>query len=112
MSVAGILLQAAALFPTTEASASFLSHNRNAYTEQVSFSLDFKSAVSKDWLSLLQRSMLSLHTHKTNFPGVTTRMECLKHWLSSSALILRSELSAPTDLLFKKAQALVGNAVS
>lgn len=55
----------AALFPTTETSATVLSYNRNAYTEQVSLSLDFKSAISKDWLSVLQRSMLSLHAHKT-----------------------------------------------
>lgn len=48
MPVAGILPQAAALFPKTDASASVLPHNRNAYTEQVSFSLDFKSAMSKD----------------------------------------------------------------
>lgn len=46
------------------------------------------------------------------FPGVTTRMECLKHGLSYSASVLRSELSAPTDLLYKKTQTLGGNAIS
>ncbi len=64
MSAAGILPQAAALFPTTEASASVLSDNSNAYKEQVSFRLDFKSAMRKDWLSVLQRYMLLLHAHK------------------------------------------------
>lgn len=72
------------------------SHNRNAFTEQVSFSLDFKRGVSKE---VLQRSMgcTCIKQNKTPlFPGVTTRTKCLKHRLSSSALILRAEVLGGT----------------
>lgn len=81
MSVSGILLQAAAQFPTAEASASALSQQRNAHTEQVPFSLDFKSMEARsDSRCCREYNAITAHTQTNKpllFPGVTTSIECL-----------------------------------
>lgn len=115
MCVSGILLQAAALFPTAwglckcPVPTQECSHRTSPFQSRLG---------SKYWLPVLQRVLCyhcTAHTQikkNSSFPRCYNKNWVFKHRLSSSALILRSEHSARADRLCKKAQALVGNASS